>query len=148
MKYFNRLENEKKVLRQVFPSFRIQDPDGANGGVIGSLHSNMGNKYLIWMALGEFPNKAPKVYIIDPHPLLTLNGEPLSEINEGKGSVRMHVLPPDAHGHPQICHYNDQFWHPDVMLTKILFKVRLWIHAYEEHLQTGEYIDTYLSHME
>lgn len=144
MKYTTRLDLEKEGLHKLFPSFRIQDPYGANGGVIGTLYSNNGNRYVIWLALGGFPNKAPKLYIIEPDPLLMHDGTLLSKL---PSSHQMHLLEPDDYGHPQICHYNGQYWHPSVSMAKILMKARLWIHAYEQHLQTGENIDVYLSHM-
>lgn len=140
-----RLENEKQALRRYFPKFKIQDPDGPKAGVIGRMVSNSGKEYVVWLSLENFPNKAPSMYIISPDPLLACGGSPLASLAP---NFRMHLLPPDDHGHPQICHYNDQFWHPKVALYKILMKARIWLEAYEQHLIHGDPIDVYLSHMQ
>jgi len=139
-----RLDLEKDALKQYFPNFKIQDPFGENPGVIGKLRSNTGKEYVIWMALGAFPNEAPELYILKPEFMRSYDGTLLSEI--GMNS-KMHLLESDDYGHPQICHYNDRFWHPNVSLYKILMKARFWIEAYEQHLSHGNPIDTYLAHM-
>ena len=62
-------------------------------------------------------------------------------------SAEMHLLDPDEHGHPQICHYRDDVWTPNVTLYKVVMKGRFWLEAYEAHMRTGKAIDTYLPHM-
>jgi hypothetical protein len=140
-----RLDVETRVLKQYFPKFRIQDPHSPNGGVIGRMRTNSGNEYAVWLLLKDFPNEAPAMYIVSPDPLLAYHGRPLSTLGINR---EMHLLQPDSHGHPQVCHYNDRFWVPKVSLYKILMKARLWLHAYEEHMKRGEPIDKYLSHMQ
>ncbi len=140
-----RLDAEIEALKEYFPKFKIQDPYGENSGVIGKLTSNSGREYVLWLALGAFPNQAPKLYVISPKPLLGYNGQPMASIGS---SIAMHMWDPDEHGHPQICHYNGQFWSPNVSLYKILLKGTFWIAAYEQHLKHGKPIDVYLSHME
>lgn len=140
-----RLETEKQLLRTYFPQFKIQDPYGPRAGVIGRMGTNSGREYVIWLSLGAFPNEAPKMYIISPDPLLAFDSRPLTSFPV---SPSMHLLQPDDHGHPQICHYNDRFWHEKVTLYKILMKARFWLEAYEQHLIRGEPIDAYLSHMQ
>lgn len=139
-----RLELEKRLLRERFPKFAIQNPDGPAGGVLGSMRSNSGTEYVIWLELRSFPHTAPGMFILSPKPLLTYEGRDLTAVSP---SVDMHLLLPDAHGHPQICHYNDQYWHPNISLFKILMKARLWLEAYEQHRQRGLRIDAYLGHM-
>lgn len=140
-----RLDVERMFLQEKFPGFKIQDPFGPNPGVLGSMQTNAGNTYVIWLALGDFPNVAPRMYIIAPKHLSTYSGQLLASIG---ASSEMHLLGPDDHGHPQICHYNGVFWHPKVSLSNVLMKGRLWLEAYEEHLRQGSPIDTYLPHME
>jgi hypothetical protein len=140
-----RLDLEREALQRYFPGFRIQDPFGPKRGVIGRLKSNTGTWYTIWLALSDFPNGAPQMYIIEPRELKAYDGRLLSSIVNNRP---MHLLTPDANGHPQICHYNGQFWLPKVSLYKILMKARIWLEAYEQHLRHGRPIDTYLSHME
>lgn len=144
MKFMTRLELERSALQKYFPKFKIQDPHGEKRGVIGRIQTNNGREYVLWLALGDYPDDAPKLYIISPERLKTYDGVLLSNLGL---SNDMHLLEPDAFGHPQICHYNDQFWHPDISLYKIIFKGRLWLEAYEQHLRHGKPIDAYLSHM-
>lgn len=144
MKLTTRLDLERDALEKYFPAFKIQDPFGERRGVIGRMSPNNGREYGIWLALGAFPNDAPRLYVVSPEHLRTHDGQLLSEIGT---STNMHLLEPDAHGHPQICHYNDQYWHPDVSLYKILMKARFWLEAYEQHLRHGKPIDAYLPHM-
>jgi hypothetical protein len=138
-----RLEVEEQFLRELFPAFTIQDPYGPRRGVIGQMHTNSGKRYALWLALGDFPNEAPQMYIVAPERLVAHNGQLLAT----QGGSAMHLLQPDAHGHPQICHYNGQFWHPKVTLSKILMKGRLWLEAYEQHLHDGRAIEAFLPHM-
>lgn len=145
MPAMTRLQNETQALKKFFPLFKIQDPSGPRAGVIGRMKTNRGREYVIWIPLGNFPNEAPAMYVISPKPLLMNDGRALAAIG---ASNDMHLRPPDDHGHPQICHYNGTFWHPKVSLYKILMKARLWLEAYEQHLQGGAPIDRYLSHMQ
>jgi len=139
-----RLDKEEEALRLAFPQFRIQDPDGPNAGVIGRMRTNSRTEYTIWLGLGDFPNSAPAMYIIEPAGLTDHNGTLLSMIGP---SAEMHLLQPDPHGHPQVCHYNGKFWLPRVSIHKILMKARLWLEAYESHRREGLAIDAYLRHM-
>lgn len=144
MNRMTRLDIERAALQEYFPEFKIQDPYGEKRGVIGRMRSNTGREYVVWLALKEFPNEAPGLYLISPEQLRDHDGNLLSQIGT---SSTMHLLDPSPYGHPQICHYNGQFWHPNVSLYKIIMKARLWIEAYEQHLRHGKPIDNYLSHM-
>jgi hypothetical protein len=140
-----RIEREEQLIGQYFPGFRIQSPDDpAYAGVIGRLLSSRNIQYTLWIPLGNFPNEAPKMYIVEPKSLKDSNGRLLSDYS-ANGS--MHLLSPDNNRHPQICHYNGRYWSPNVTLYKIIMKGRLWIEAYENHLITGNNIDHYLKHM-
>ena len=144
MQYKTRLDIERSALARFFPEFRIQDPFGEKAGVIGRMRPNNGREYVVWLELGAFPHDAPRLYLISPKNLRSYAGQLLSGVGS---SAAMHLLDPDIHGYPQICHYNDDFWHPDISLYKILMKARFWIEAYEQHLRHGKPIDAYLSHM-
>jgi hypothetical protein len=135
------LDLEKQAMREYFPAFRFQD----QSSVIGPMSPNNGREYVLWMNLEDFPNKAPEVYIVSPKGLKGYDGRLLSEYGR---SASMHLLDPDGHGHPQICHYNGQFWLPKVSVYKILLKTRFWLEAYEQHLRHGKPIDAYLPHMQ
>lgn len=84
------------------------------------------------------------MYVVKPAPLKDYDGIPLAD--RGTSST-MHLRTPNTHGHPQICHYNDQYWNPAVTLYKVVIKGRIWLEGYEIHLRTGNDIDQYLPHM-
>ena len=140
-----RLEIESRILKEHFPTFRIRDPDDPDrAGVVGTLQTNSGRNYSLWIPLGRFPNEAPEMFIVRPKRLEDFRGRKLAKV---ENNAEMHLLSPDDHGHPQICHYNDTHWTPNVTLYKVVFKGRLWLEAYENHLRTGDDIDNWLPHM-
>lgn len=140
-----RLAMEAQLLAEYFPRFHIQSPgDPVQCGVVGMHRTNTGNEYALWIPLGNFPNEAPRMYVVSPKNLRHRSGQLLSSLGT---SSAMHLLGPNEHGHPQICHYNGQYWHPKVTLHKIVMKGRLWLEAYENHLVSGRNIDEYLGHM-
>jgi len=144
MNLSRRLSLEDSLLRQYFHGFHIQDlAGGPNRGVVGTLTTNSGRRYSLWLPLGSFPLEAPNLYVINPL-LYDYHGNPLWE--QGVRSD-MHVLSPDQYGHVQICHYRDSHWSPDVTLYKIVMKGRIWLEAYESHLRTGQPVDHYIGHM-
>lgn len=141
----SRLESEEQYIKQYFPSFRIQAPDDPErAGVIGKLYSNRNIPYVVWIPLGHFPHKPPKLYLIEPKNLRDSTGRLLSQCVANQS---MHILEPDEHGHPQICHYNAAYWSPNISLYNVIMKCRVWLEAYEDHLITGNSIDHYLKHM-
>ena len=148
-----RIAVEQQLLSRYFKGFKIQDPGGAEElGVVGKLQTNSGNEYGLWIPLGdsEFPNAPPKMYVVEPK---DLRKRPKHPWKKGKKLAKlgtshaMHLLDPDEHGHPQICHYRDDVWSPNVTLYKVVMKGRFWLEAYEFHRRTGKDIDTYLPHM-
>ena len=147
MERSQRLDVERKILSAVpWLRFGFQHPaDPKRCGVVCELATNSGNSYTLWIRLGEaFPNKPPMMYVVHPKPLLDCRGRKLSSIG---ASREMHLFVRDKNGHPQICHYNDAYWTPNVTLYKVLQKGRLWLEAYELHKAKGRDIDRYLRHM-
>ena len=139
-----RLKVEEQLLRKYFKGFRIQNlEEETDPGVIGVLRSNSGKRYTLWMPLEDFPDAAPPLYVVDPV-LYDHDGDALGDY---RPSYKMHLLSPDDHGHPRICHYDDDYWHPSVTLYKVVLKSRIWLEAYERHLATGRPIDDFLGHM-
>ena len=140
-----RLHREQALLKTYFPAFRIQFPDDPERvGAIGILTTNAGHEYGLWIPLGAFPNEPPGMFVVSPKNLKNRRGKKLAKV--GVNAV-MHLLAPDEHGHPQICHHNDASWTPNVTLYKVVMKGRLWLEAYEMHKATGKDIDHYLPHM-
>ena len=140
-----RLAWEGQKLKANFPGFEIQFPDcPERARAIGPLHTNCGNRYVLRIPLGAFPYAPPEMYVVEPKPLRNRRGKKLSQIGS---SGEMHLLAADEHGHPQICHYQDSVWTPNVTLYKVVLKGRLWLEAYELHKAKGHPIDRYLPHM-
>src|SRR5262245_55470252 len=106
-----RLQLENRLLGRYFSGFRIQDlGDGPNPGVVGTLTTNSGRRYSLWIPLENFPWQAPRMYVVSPL-LYDYEGDPLWE--RGVRSD-MHLLSADEHGHVQICHYKDDHWSAEV----------------------------------
>ena len=141
-----RLAKEREILQQRLPAARIQFPDDADRAcVLALLSTQRHNRYVLWIPLGAFPNEPPKMYVVEPAPLRDHRGKKLSKLGS---SSSMHLLTPDAHGHPQICHYRDDAWTPNVTLFKVVLKGLLWLEAYDLHKAKGKAIDQYLREME
>jgi hypothetical protein len=139
-----RLKIEETLLKQYFPSFRVQDLyGGPNPGAVGKLTSQSGKQYVIFLRLGQFPDEAPRMYVVSPK-LFNHRGESMTQYG---ASGSMHTLAADEHGNTQICHYNGRFWNPRKTLYLCVMKGRLWLEAYEAHVRTGDDIDTWLGHM-
>lgn len=144
MELARRLQLENDLLRRHFSGFHIQDLQGGpNLGVVGTLTTNSGRRYSLWIPLRGFPGQAPRMYVVSPF-LYDHKRNPLWE--QGVRSD-MHLLTANEHHHVQICHYQDSHWSIDVTLYKVVMKGRIWLEAYESHLRTGNTIDYYLGHM-
>ena len=140
-----RLAKEREILQQYLPAAKIQFPnDAARACVLAVLNTQRHNRYVLWIPLGAFPNEPPKMYVVEPAPLRDHRGKKLSKLGI---SSSMHLLTPDAHGHPQICHYRDDAWTPNVTLFKVVLKGLLWLEAYDLHKAKGKAIDQYLPEM-
>ena len=140
-----RLGVERKILLRYFPGAAIQFPDDRHrAGVVVPLMTMRQNRYVLWVSLNGFPIERPQMYVIEPVPLRDCRGKKLSKRGV---SCKMHLLEPDAHGHPQICHHNDASWTPNIALCKVVTKGLIWLEAYELHLASGKAMDRYLPHM-
>ena len=117
----------------------------APGGILRSVTfgvaSQSGKRYTIYVPLGGFPHSVPPVYIKSPRPLRDRAGNPLTSV-----SASMHVLSPDSDGSTQICHFPPSQWDQYTSLVKIIPRILMWLHIYEQHLKTGRPIDQYLDH--
>lgn len=100
--------------------------------------TNAHNVYTLHIELDQFPNSVPKVFVRKM--LRTYYGDFMNDC-----SANMHTLTSE-HGWTRICHYGYESWTPNVSLYKIYVKCRLWLEAYEAHLQTGKPLDTWLTH--
>ncbi|MEH1965837.1 hypothetical protein [Nostoc sp.] len=139
-----RLEVEKGILQQYFPTFNWINPtDAANTKIEGEVKTNVGNIYKLRVYVpSDFPNSRPQMVILSPYPLKGYRGQ---DMKEHGMSSSMHTLEPTDYGYVQICHYRN--WLPNITLYKVVLKGRLWLEALEAHKRTGQPIDAFLSHM-
>jgi hypothetical protein len=137
----NRLETEQRILNHYFPALRFQTRPVR--GVLGPLKTNSGQQYTLWVRTDRFPDSPPPVYVLRPH-LKAFCGSDLADYG---ASSSYHTLTPDSHGHPQVCHHSSSMWHPKLTIYHAVLKARIWLEAYERHLQTGRPIDRWLEHM-
>lgn len=135
-----RLKRECIILQQKKVPFKIFDIYSYNPYVLMAAITNRGRKYgkkpyTLRMDLEGYLLSPPDVCITKM--LYTKGGKPLDTAQHG-----MHCLG-TKYGGTLICHYGSS-WVPDVTLFKVFLKCRLWLEAYEEHLETGMKLDYYL----
>jgi hypothetical protein len=138
-----RLETERTILRQYFPTLEWHHPrNSAKTYIEGPVRTNSRRSYRLRIYVPEaFPAACPLMVVADPVPLRDRGGAPLTE-----PSHPMHVLGA-VDGATVICHYRPDLWVPDNTLYWVALKGRIWLEAYEAHLRTGNSLDTYLKHM-
>jgi len=138
----DRLKKEFIALKTILSEkeFKFLDFNTDKPNLVVAQQTNSGKVYTIKIDLSNnYPNNVPAAYIINPKPLLTYSREPMLG-----ASHQMHTLS-GKDGCVQVCHYGGSDWHPNVLLFKIVIKIRVWLEAYEHHLRTGEPLSNYLS---
>lgn len=134
-----RQQLETQVLRKYLPSnaFKFMNVGTSKPYLVCAAITNNDKLYTLKVELDQFPENVPKVFVMKM--LKTKEGEDMSGC-----SGSMHTLTSE-NGCTRICHYGNN-WTPSVSLWRVIFKCMIWLNMYELHLQTGESIDTYLSH--
>lgn len=103
--------------------------------------SNSNKEYRLQISLSsDFPNSCPNLVIVSPTGLLQHNGNPVPYTSNA-----FHTLE-TREGLLSICHFYPADWTAVNTLYQVFMKGRLWIEAYEGHLETGKYLDEYLGH--
>ena len=103
------------------------------------LKSNSDKEYKLRIYIPvDFPNSCPVLVVVSPPKLLLKNGLRLPQMDDS-----FHTLE-DTHGFHRICHFYPPDWTGDITLYQIFMKGRLWIEAYEAHLETGKDMDVFL----
>ena len=135
----DRLAIEKEKLEQYFRlGVTWIDPQGETKVQV-LLKSNADREYTLRIYIpADFPNSCPALVVVSPPKLLLKNGRRLPQISDS-----FHTLE-DMDGFHRICHFYPPDWTPDITLYQVFMKGRLWIEAYEAHLETGEDMDVYL----
>lgn len=137
-----RLGIEKETLDKYFPN-RITwiDPMAQMGStqVEVTLTSNSDSEYVLRVYLSpDFPNSCPKLVILFPKDIFLQDGRPIPEL-----SSAFHTLK-KKDGFQSICHFYPPDWKDDNTIYQVFMKGRLWIEAYEGHLETGRRMDVFL----
>ena len=128
---------ESAILEKYFPKrYKFQNLNTPEEFLDVGLKVQSGNVYRICIKLKpDYPNSLPKAFVVYPQPLTDYNGNLLNG-----GSHGMHTGNTD-NNRVQICHFKKDNWHPNQSLYKVIMKCRIWLEAYEAHLQTGKEID-------
>ena len=113
--------------------------------IYGDYISSSKINYTIWCKLPiNYPDTCPSVYIHRPNPLIAHGG---IQVNSYGVSHEMHTLEPSSDGEVQICHWRQSRWHSGITFNKVMLKVMLWVEAFEQHLSTGQTINSFVSTM-
>ena len=135
----HRLAVEKEILERYFRG-KVQwiDPTIAGRTRIEiEMTTNSNQIYRLRAYVpSDYPNSLPS---------LVVASSPRRIPNWGN-SDSMHTLG-TIDGCVKICHYYGPRWNPEHTFYEIFVKGRVWLEAYEGHLQTGHNLDHYLGHM-
>jgi ubiquitin-protein ligase len=135
-----RLAFEAKLVAKYFPEFRLLEQDGKST-LKGWVQTNEGKKYTLQIPIPEsYPFTKPDLYLMDPSELPMHGGE--RTINSLGTSHDYHANRNGPEGVVNICHTHN--WESSRTFVQILLKGRVWCELYEEHLKTGETIDSLL----
>jgi hypothetical protein len=142
-----RLVLEDRILQHVgLTQFRVYHdrlPDRYD--VLGTTHSSAGNPYELWIPIPRgYPDVRPPLYVIQPNPLRAASGWTVNALGV---SHQMHTLTPGPGNEVQICHWRDNRWHAAITLDKVLLKGLVWLEAYEQHLATGQPVNSFVTTM-
>lgn len=116
--------------------FKFCDMDTEKPYLKMAVLTNSKKLYTLRVDLDQFPESIPKVFVTQM--LKSKDGKDLNG-----PSHEMHTLSSE-HGFTRICHYGNSSWRPDVALNKVYLKCRVWLEAYEAHLQSGDNLCDYL----
>lgn len=135
-----RLQLEVAILERYFPKrYKLENLGQSNEFLDVGVKTQKGNIYRLKIALSsDYPASLPKVYISYPENLRDYHGNSLLKV-----SASMHTLTPD-NNMPQICHLKGDNWNPNRSLFQIVMKARLWLEAFDMHLESGRVLDDFL----
>ena len=135
----HRLAVEKEILDRYFPG-KVQwiNPTIAGQTTVEvEMISNSNQIYRLRAYVPpDYPNSLPDL-VVATSP---------KQIPNWGASNAMHTLG-TRNGCVKICHYYAPRWDPQHTFYEIFVKGRVWLEAYEGHLQTGRNLDYFLGHM-
>jgi len=128
-----RLKQEFKVLNAWF---------GNNKKRLTSTSASMlyKNKYTVTIEFGDsYPNEMPRCFLANTD----LRFKDGGLVTEKGASHEYHLLGTQG-GRAQICHGRPSAWRPNMSLASVFIKAFMWLEAYENHLKTGNNLESYL----
>lgn len=135
----NRKQFELAILNQFFKNRYAFMTEGRNEWFEVGLKSNQGNVYKITISIPlNYPYELPETAITFP---TELRGFKRSKIKSF--CHEMHTLS-CLKSSLGLCLFHPSQWHPNQSIYKVIVKTKLWIEAYENHVKTGQNINTYL----
>ena len=136
-----RLQHERAILERYFPNkYKFENLNSSNEFLDVGVKTQSGKVYRLNIRLRpDYPNSLPEVYIVFPLPLRKHDGSILNGV-----SHEFHTLGNDG-DKIKICHYIPEKWNPNHSLYRIILKGRIWLEAYEGHLETGKPIKAYVN---
>lgn len=138
----NRLQKEVDIVSQYFPGFAFVYR-GTTLCLEGYVTTNAKKTYGLRLYVpNDVPNSVPEVVITYPNPIKDRYG--ISLASKGASST-MHLLTP-IDTYPKICTYRATNWSPNRTFYNVLIKCRIWLEAFDGHINTGNPIDYYLKH--
>ena len=148
--FFNRrserLYSEDAVLASQLPQFQVYDLDDPGEAFVAGWERSPTNLYDYQLMLdlpSGFPDAMPLLYVVHPRPLPRHGGGTIPEY-----SHEFHTLGSGKNGQTQICHCHSDEWDPWRSFLAVMLRGLLWIHLYEEHLCTGQTIDSLFTEIE
>ena len=138
-----RLAYEKSLLRKfnMEDDFFFANPtDNTACELIGNICTSYGKIYNIRFRIAGFPYRCPEAYIISPI-MYDYQGKMLIDYGT---SHAMHLLSPN-NNEVHLCLFKSDYWSPNNTLVMLILKAKLWLEAYEQHLQTGKDIDCFVN---
>ena len=141
-----RFQYEQALMEKYFPRkhqwVNMDDPQNA---FLDFAHTSAsGRSYNLKIVIPpDYPNSLSQVFVMYPKPdkFVDHRGKPLYQYGPDHN---MHLLHPNGK-FAQLCHFLKDDWHPNCSLYLVAVKCALWLEVYEQHLATGQPIDTFVS---
>jgi hypothetical protein len=130
----HRLAMEKQILEKSFRAVTWHNPQTKGATKVDvALTTNAGGRYTLRVNVpSDFPNSCPELLLVSSSkPIRERDGNPLPEV-----SGQYHTLG-KRDGYYQLCHFISNNWDSKNTLYLVFLKGRLWLEAFEYHLQTG-----------
>ncbi|MFF0154034.1 hypothetical protein [Micromonospora sp. NPDC005203] len=135
-----RLDQERDLLARYEPQFTVNVQESLT---LSGWHRSSANRpYQIQMFTpAVYPDAPPDTFVSSPSPLQDFWRLPMER---HETSHKMHTWKTSRPGWTKICLVQPEVWSAEYTLPKMITKARLWIEAYECHLDDGTPIKSFL----